>query len=115
VTQSAILGWLPNWLTGFVAQEGWRIRIVRLADGAVVRTLEIPNVPWDEMPTRFLPDGSFCTIRTIDQSDKAHIIAVERWSQEPPTPWWMLLISVAGICTIGWDVRCGFRKEPCTK
>lgn len=113
LAQSQVSNWVPNWLTSLIPQAGTRIRIVRLSDGAVSRTLQYQDSlsHWSYPIPKFLPDGSLWTVRGIESTDEVCTIAVERWSPEASTPWGMLLITTTGLCAVVWDVRRGYRNR----
>lgn len=88
--------WMPDWLTKIIDPPGDRIRIVRLSDGKVVRQLSNRSSP------QFTTDGFLWTV-ILPKGDDT--IAVERWSPEASTPWWMIVFSTFGLGLIVWDWR----------
>jgi hypothetical protein len=88
--------WVPNWLLKRFEPPDRLLRIIRLGDGKTVRKLNHRSIQ------TFASDGSLWTVTSSEDDDT---IAVERWSPEPPTPWWMIIVSACTFALIIWDFR----------
>jgi len=105
--KSQVANYIPTLLTRLFPQEQTRIRIIRLSDGAVSRTIPCPESHgyWDYTTLRMLPNGSLWTLRRVESTEELCTLAVERWSPEPPTPWWLIVFSTFGLGLIVRDWR----------